>query len=417
MNAEQVEIRLMPIIAGMERRGINLDGYNLQRDTDTYWQHLEELDDGIHKLLGHIVDIDSNHALADAIERAGLSTGFKSTATGKRSVAKDSLIEAIGDSELLGALLVRGALATSLRTFLQPWLVQYKTHGRLFLKWNQFRNYTDTGARTGRLSSSPNLQNIPVEWEALLAQLEKIGYELPFPLPNIRKYIIPDPGKIFVGADYQAQEMRLLAHFAGGTLLENIRCNPDGDIHAIAAEIAGVTRRVAKTLGFAVLYGAGVGRIAASLSIHTDEAARIKARYLQAMPEIKKFTKACIDAGRFGNCVETLGGRKYFTDPTVKVINGRPVTFEYKLVNYKIQGSAADQTKMAMINYDDADQGELVLSVHDQLVAQEYEESASYAIQTAMESAYQDILRYQVIADPEIGKNFADMQALAKNHD
>jgi len=413
MNPEQLEMRLMPVVNRMERRGINLDGPRLKADTDYYWGILEEIDERIMSKLGSRVDVDSNADLVLALQKIGY-TKFLSTPKGKLSVSKESLMVALeeGDPELLGLLLIRGALATSLRTFLQPWCVQYDRNGRLFLRWNQFRNYTDTGARTGRLSSSPNLQNIPVEWEELRERLKKIGFELWFELPSIRQYIIPDAGMVFVGGDYKAQEMRLLAHFSQGTLLEAIRARPHDDIHAVAANIAGVSRRIAKTLGFAVLYGAGVGRIAESLSIGVEEAGRIKNRYLTALPDIKKFQKAQTDIGKNGGYVETLGGRKYYTDPTIKVINGRVVDYSYKLVNYKIQGSAADQTKRAMIHYDDMDEGELVLSVHDQLVAQVPIGTPSTNLCLAMTESFQEILRYQVTVDasPQDCMRFSDIK-------
>jgi DNA polymerase-1 len=410
MNPEQLEMRLMPIIHRMECRGINLDGPRLQSDTDFYWNVLEEIDERIQAKVGSKVDVDSNADLILALQKIGYSQ-FLTTPKGRLSVSKDSLMEALkgGDPELLGLLLIRGALATSLRTFLQPWSVQYARHGRLFLRWNQFRNYSDTGARTGRLSSSPNLQNVPVEWEELRERLKTLAFELWFELPSIRSYIIPDPGMVFVGGDYKAQEMRLLAHFSEGILLESVRAKPNDDIHAIAASIAGVSRRVAKTLGFAVLYGAGVGRVAESLNCSIEEAGRIKTRYLAALPDIKRFQKAQTDIGKAGGYVETLGGRKYYTDPTIKIINGRPVSFEYKLVNYKIQGSAADQTKRAMIHYDDMDEGELVLSVHDQLVAQAPIGTEPTKLSLAMTESFQEILRYQVTVDLSTGFNFADL--------
>jgi DNA polymerase-1 len=409
MNPEQLEYKLMPVINRMERRGINLNGPLLKADTDFYWMKLEEVDEEIWRILGKQVDIDSNEDLANALEAAGKSKGFLKTPKGRRSVSKESLIQAIGDDELLCNLLIRSALGTSLRTFMQPWVVQYDRHGRLFLRWNQFRNYSDTGARTGRLSSSPNLQNIPVEWEELRDTFKRLGYTPAFELPSIRQYIIPDPGMVFVGGDYKAQEMRLLAHFSQGVLLESVRAQPDADIHEIAAKIAGVTRRVAKTLGFAVLYGAGVGRIAESLNIGVADAARIKEQYLRALPDIKRFQKAQTDIGKSGGYVETLNGRKYYTDPTIKVINGRVVEFSYKLVNYKIQGSAADQTKLAMVDYDDMDEGELVLSVHDQLVSQVPIGTSSDKLVKAMAGSFQDVLRYQVTVDPSTGYNFAEL--------
>jgi DNA polymerase-1 len=396
----------------MERRGILLDHEALLKDTDFYFAKLEELDDLICQQVGRVVEVDSNAQLADAIECAGLSTGFQTTPTGKRSTSKESLTGAISDPTLLGRLLIRGSIATSLRTFMQPWLQQAEAHEKLFVKWNQFRNYSDTGARTGRLSSSPNLQNIPDEWEALLAQLAGLGFVLPFELPNIRRYIVPPPGWVFIARDYSAQEMKLLAHFTQGGLLESLRANPGKDIHLIAAEIARVTRKVAKTLGFAVLYGAGVGRIAESLGIGVSEATTVKSQYLGALPEIKAFQKELKDNSQNGGYTETLGGRQYYVE-SPKVVDGRYRTFEYKLTNYKIQGSAADQTKRAMLDYcNTTETGQLVLSVHDQLVIQcpkEYLEREREILKQAVNGAYQEVLRYEIRSDESMGYNFGSM--------
>jgi DNA polymerase I len=409
------EMRLMPIILEMEQRGIALDGTRLKDDTDHYWGVLDELDDKICAKLGRQVDVDSGTSLADAIEAAGLSKGFATTPTGLRSTAKESLIGAIADPELLGHLLLRGSIATCLRTFMQPWLVQYEAHGRLYMKWNQIRNYTDTGARTGRISSSPNLQNIPVEWEELRAQLTTIDYEVnPDTLPQVRKYIVPDAGCIFIGRDYAAQEMKLLAHFTNGALLKALQEDPTKDVHQIAAGIAGISRKVAKTLGFAVLYGAGVGRVAETLGISVSEAKVIKDRYLQALPEIKAFQQELNGIGRSHNYTETLGGRRYYSQKPA-VVKGIWKSFEYKLPNYKIQGSAADQTKEAMIRYAETTKfGEIVLSVHDQLVIQCPDDTAArnqeqMLLEDAVNGSFQDVLLYKVTSDESIGYNFAEL--------
>lgn len=416
-QAYRRELRLMPHILKMEQRGIRLDGGALQADTDYYWRILDEIDEKISAKLGGNVDVDSNASLADAIERAGLSKGFATTPTGKRSTSKESLIGAIADPDLLGLLLVRGSIATCLRTFFQPWLVQFQHHGRLFMKWNQIRNYTDTGARTGRISSSPNLQNIPVEWEELRTQLAVIGFDLNsieegFDLPSMRKYIIPDPGMVFIGRDYSAQEMKLLAHFTNGALLKALQNDPGKDIHQIAAGIAGITRKVAKTLGFAVLYGAGVGRISEALSISVSEATSIKQRYLAALPEIKTFQQELTNNAKMKMYTETLGGRRYYSQKPA-VVAGVMRSFEYKLTNYKIQGSAADQTKQAMIDYCEVPgSGELILTVHDQLVAQAFEAHLEYErerLAAAVNGSFQEVLRYEVRSDESIGYNFAEL--------
>lgn len=406
------EMRLMPHIMAMERRGVNIDVGALKTDTDYYFNTLAKLDSEICLILGKKVDVDSNDSLADAIEAKGLSNGFAKTPTGRRSTAKESLLGAISNPTLLGHLLCRGAIATCVRTFFQPWLTQGLAHDKLYIKWNQFRNYTDTGARTGRLSSSPNLQNIPVTWEGLTAQLKAIGYIPGFPLPAMRKYIKPRDGYVFIGRDYSAQEMRLLAHFAGGGLLKYIQDNPNEDIHQIAATLANISRREAKTLAFAILYGAGVGRIAESLNISVSAASMIKSQYLAKLPEIKIFAKSLTEASHIGQPIKTLAGREYYVQAP-SVVAGRMRTFEYKLTNYKIQGSAADQTKDAMWRYATTTKyGYLCLSVHDQLIAEVPKaavEEEREILKLAVNSAFQDELLYEVVSDEAIGDNFGNM--------
>lgn len=417
MTPYEREMRLMPVVLRMEQRGVHVDTTLLKEDLEFYREKLIELDNRIAKQLGQQVSVDSKRDLLSAVLKVGLADTSKlhrTAKTGDFSASKDSLFDAITDIELLGCLLVRGALATCIRTFMEPW---YETaiaqRGKIYIKWNQIRNYTDTGARTGRLSSSPNLQNIPTNWEILLSRLAKLGFELGWDMPQVRRYIVPKPGCVFISRDYSAQEMRLLAHFAGGALLESIKAEPKTDIHQIAARIASISRREAKTLGFAVLYGAGVGRIAESLNISVQEATSIKARYLKAMPEIKEFSRGLSELSKMGMPIETLAGRQYYVE-SPKVMDGRLRTFEYKLANYKIQGSAADQTKQAMYAYDaNTKCGELVLSVHDQTVAQVPEdqvEEEMTILEEAMDGSFQDVLRYKIISDPAIASHFGGLK-------
>ena len=417
MTPYELEMQLMPHILKMEQRGVCVDVPALECDIAIYNDRLGALDELIYTHLGQRVSVDSKRDLLSAMLKVGVvdETKLARTAkTGEYSAAKDSLFEAVTEPELLGALLVRGGLATCLRTFMMPWYeAAQQQDGLIYIRWNQIRNYTDTGARTGRLSSSPNLQNIPTTWEVLTNRLQQIGWDPGWKMPQVRSYIIPKPGYKFIGRDYSAQEMRLLAHFAGGALLESIQQDPTNDIHQIAARIANISRKEAKTLGFAVLYGAGVGRIAESLHITVGEANSVKSRYLSAMPEIKKLTRELSDLAHTGMPIRTLGGRAYYVE-SPKVIQGRLRTFEYKLANYKIQGSAADQTKRAMLDYCNTTQtGELVLSVHDQLVAQvpiEDEGSEMQLLGNAMNGSFQEILRYQVISDPASAFNFGALK-------
>ena len=412
MSPYEREIRLMPHVIKMEERGIHIDVPLLRTDMNYYFNKMSEMDDLIATKCRRKVDVDSNDQLADAIESAGMSQGFASTPTGRRSTSKESLMGAINDHELLGALLIRGSLATCLRTFYQPWYAAARSTGKLYVKWNQIRNYSDTGARTGRFSSSPNFQNVPTDWDKLLVQLGSIGYELTFPLPQMRKYIIPAPGFVLIGRDYRSQEMRLLAHFTGGALMEALIANPELDVHEIAGKMANISRKLSKTMGFAILYGAGAPRVAEQLGITVYESRDLKARYLRALPEIKKFTKEINDKAAFGEGITTLGGR-YYSIQSPSIIKGVLRSFEYKLVNYKIQGSAADHTKESMYRYATTTKtGHLLLTVHDQNVIEvpvDDVESERKIFADAMDGSFADILKVKMLSDESVGNNFWEL--------
>jgi DNA polymerase-1 len=180
----------------------------------------------------------------------------------------------------------------------------------------------------------------------------------------------------------------------------------------IAAEIAGITRKVAKTLGFAVLYGAGVAKIASSLGITEAEAGVIKAKYLAALPEIDSLQRDLKWRGNSGGFLRTLGGRKYYAEkPAVR--NGQLRTFSYKLTNYLIQGSAADQTKQAMLYYaTHTKHGRLTLSVHDEIVIQcpiQYQDEEAALLEHAMNTSFQNVLEYKIISTESRGFSFGEL--------
>lgn len=417
MTPYEREMRLMPYIEDMSRRGVRVDLDALEADIRFYQDKFHYMDERIQEILGQRVDVDKKKDLLECIlfvDLADTEKLHRTAKTGKYSASQASLFDAVQHPELLGLLMTRAATATCLRTFMMPWYNAAKfQEGRIYIKWNQFRNYTDTGARTGRMSSSPNLQNVPTDWSKLKGRLDALDWHPDWDMPVIRKYIIPAEGNVFISRDYSAQEMRLLAHFTGGRLLEELQANPEEDVHMIAANIANISRKVAKTLGFAVLYGAGGGRIAETLGCTVSAAYGIRRDYYAALPEIRQFQNELTNMAKRGEPITTIAGRQYYCEDP-KVINGCVKTFEYKLSNYKIQGSAADQTKEAMHHFaTHCKFGELRLQVHDQLVVEVPEsevETARKVLEEAVNGAFQETLQYQVISDEAIGHNFAELK-------
>lgn len=168
-----------------------------------------------------------------------------------------------------------------------------------------------------------------------------------------------------------------MAHFEEGALLRKFGDEPGADVHRLVASIlygkdtADVTddeRTVAKTIGFGLLYGMGIPKLARDLGRSVDEAKVLKKKYMAALPGIKDLQDGLKDLAKAKEPAVTWGGREYYCEKA-KVVDGRLRTFEYKLLNYLVQGSAADCTKQAILNYDahPKRRGRFLLTVHDEV--------------------------------------------------
>lgn len=399
------ERRILPGLLANSARGIRCDRKKLARDVKKYQKAMKDCDQRIYKLLGCTFNIDSGDELADALEAAGKAEGFKVTATGKRSVAKGSLLEAVTCKDTLHLLDYRGRLDTALGTFMLNWLEMSEATGHVHFDWHQVRDM-EGGARTGRLSSSPNVQNIsktlPVKAPAGLPEL-----------PLLRTYLLPDEGCVWVRKDYSQQELRMLAHFEDGVLLQQYLDNPAIDLHQAVADIMGIERTPAKTLAFALLYGMGIAELARRLGVEPDEAQRLKKLYLTVLPGIKSLSQGIQAKAKRGEAIRTWGGRFYVTPPPA-FIDGRLRTFEYKLLNYLIQGSSADVTKEAMAQLFDAGlPGRFLCCVHDEInwsvpVAKQAKTIAS--IDRIMRSVKTDV---PMLSTTELGTNWGTLREAA----
>jgi DNA polymerase I-like protein with 3'-5' exonuclease and polymerase domains len=153
--------------------------------------------------------------------------------------------------------------------------------------------------------------------------------------------------------------------------------------------------------------------VAETLNTSVGHAASIKSTYLAALPEIKDFQKELSEIGRSNRFTTTLGGRQYYVQ-TPAVVQGKIRTFEYKLPNYKIQGSAADQSKKAMIDfYKTTKTGQIILTVHDQLVIQcpiDFLELERETLRKSVNGSFQSVLKYEVRSDEAVAYNFAELK-------
>lgn len=393
------ERELMPELLRAERAGVTLDADRLAADVERYGVALSAADNWIRRRLKFPdLNVDSNEELALKIEDRGVAdlTKWTLTETGKKSTAKDVLDEVLTDRALAGALAYRGLVSTCLRTFMTPWSATASLSGGLiYTSWNQVaQDYHESGAkkgtRTGRLSSTPNFQNIPNNFDdkpiitrgvaamkkdsTLRALLEK------YPLPQVRGYIVSKPGMILLNRDYSQQELRILAHYESGLLLEAYQNDPWLDMHKFTQQIVvnilgiHIERKPIKNLNFGLIYGMGIGKLAKSMGLDVDLSKQIKKAHRQGFPGISDLMRDMKLRAETRTPIRTWGGREYYCEEP-KMIAGRLVEFDYKLINTLIQGSAADNTKQAMVNYARRKrelglQGSLLINVHDELLAE-----------------------------------------------
>lgn len=371
------ERRLAPVLRTMEQEGVRIDMRALTRDLETYEAAWEKIETWLRrKLKSDSLNFDSGKELAEALLSSGCAdeSKFGMTKTGKMATDRATLEAAISDPRVYAAIQYRGQLKKAITTYMRPWLAVASTtkDGRIFTQWHSTRTAhhgQDVGAGTGRLSSTPNFQNVPNPFKP-----PELPIALPDP-PRVRKYLIAEKGHVFIDRDYSQQEPRILAHFEAGALLDAYLKDPWVDFHDRAKELISkhlgqdLPRKKVKTIGLGLIYGMGVGLLAERNGSSVQEAKALKEAYLAIFPGLKDLYAEMKDRAAHNQSFRTWGGREYFCEPP-QWVNGRLRKYDYKMPNALIQGSAADCTKEAVIRYARAkpESHKLRLLVHDEII-------------------------------------------------
>lgn len=424
LEAYNRERQVLPIFMENERLGIRVDVEGLERDIAKYHACRETVDAWLRERLGDPdLNIDSDRDFAEALGNAGIidDDQWVMTKTGQRSVSKKNLTpDMYNDKEVANAFGYRNRLGTCLKMFMEPWLAQAKrTGGTVHTNWNQTRG-GDGGTRTGRPSTSnPNFLNLSKSFEG-----RTDGYEHPEhlkidPLPLVRSYVLPDEGHILIRRDFSGQELRVFAHFECGDLCKSYNETPTLDVHAKVGDemrrLAGkeFERTRVKVINFQSLYGGGVPALCRELRISQSEAKELKAFHDKALPGRKILNEEITKTIRSGGFIRTWGGRVYYAE-TPRYVNGRWMDFIYKLLNYAVQGSAADLTKQAIIDwYNDHRRDprcRLVVTVYDEIVASCPVDVWKDQMNLLREAMNKRRLDVPMLSDGEYGDNWGVME-------
>lgn len=425
------ERELLPILLDNERVGLRVDLRALRKDTKLYSAAAESADAWLRKRLkAPDLNLNSDEDVADALTRAKIVDDDKWTWTRggngrapQRSVSKKNLLPSMyNDKRVASVFGYRNRLQTCLGMFMLPWQRQAEARPdhHVSTNWNQVRGATH-GTRTGRPSTdNPNFLNISKSWYD-----KDDGYEHPAfirtlpELPLVRRYILPDDGDIFCHRDYNGQELRLLGHFEDAALMRAYQMDPRMDVHdhvrQLIADIAGLEyhRTQVKITNFRRIYGGGAPATAGALNVSMDVAKQLLAAHGKALPGVKDLTAQIVGLAKSGEPIVTWGGREYYTEePAFDKRYGRVMTKEYKLLNYLIQGSAADVTKEAILRYHrhPKKRGRFLVTVYDEINVSADKAVAAQemaVLREAMESIECDV---SMLTDGKTGPNWAALK-------
>ena len=408
-----MEMELLPILIETRRKGIRVDEAKAADLKKKFVSREKTILHEIKKQTTLDVDIWAARSVAQVFDRIGVEYP-RTQKTEEPSFTQNWLVNC--DNPI--AQLIRQAREINKfhSTFIDS-IQRYVHKGRIHSEINQLRS-DQGGTVSGRLSySNPNLQQIP-------ARNKEYG-------DKIRSLFLPEEGKQWGSFDYSQQEPRLVAHYAasvndhfeGAAEFIEAYKNEAADFHQIVADMAGITRTQAKTMNLGLFYGMGKNKLAKELGIDKYRAEELLRKYGERVPFVKKLaTDVSSSASKYG-FIRTIKGRKCRFDmwepatfgmnkamqyEEAKAIYGNNIrrAFTYKALNRLIQGSAADQTKEAMIQCYKAGYKPL-LQIHDELCFSIEDEGDIKGVKEIMENAIES-LKVPSKVDIALGRSWGE---------
>lgn len=402
---EKIEMPLVKILMNMENTGIGLNSDYLKGLSGEVADRLAQLEESIYDFAGHEFNINSTQQLGNVLFNELGLTPPKKTKTGF-STDSDVLKMLSFDHPICNELLEYREMAKIKSTYADSLvaLVNPKTN-LIHTSFNQ------AVTATGRLSSSnPNMQNIPIktEWG------KKIR----------RAFVPPRNGDVFLSIDYSQIELRMLAHFSEDPALVEAY-NNGTDIHAISAgrifhkpveEVTSAERSVGKTVNFGIIYGISAHGLAQDLGVTRPMAQEYINAFFDSFPKVNEFFDGVVKAAKESGEVVTLLGRvRKIEDINSSKFQPRSAA-ERMAKNTRLQGSAADLVKKAMIDTcnfirDNNYKAKLVLQIHDELIFTMPEEELpklAPELKRIMENCVK--LNIPLTCDMAAGKNLTDLE-------
>ena len=409
----ELESNLLPVLIEMRANGINVNLEKAESLKLEFASQEKTLLQKIKKLVGKDIDIWAARQISEAFDKLGIEYP-RTQKTNEPSFTQNYLFNSPHE---ISKLIVQAREVNKFHNTFLTGITKFAHNGKIHAEINQLRSDSG-GTVSGRLSmSNPNLQQLPAR-------------NLEF-APKIRGLFMPKEGCHWGSFDYSQQEPRLVVHYAssigegyeGSQELVEAYANASADFHQTVADLVGIDRKQAKTIGLGLMYGMGKNKLANSLGLEREEGDIIIAKYNRKVPFVKLLSDRCMKKADEEGVIRTKLGRKCRFDEWEPRDWGlwTSETFEnavakygkdnikrsktYKALNRLIQGSAADQTKLAVVEC--AKEGYVPkLQIHDELCFDVETEEDEKNIKNIMENCME--LKVPSVVDVAIGKNWGE---------
>lgn len=395
INVNDVECRLLRCILDMSKEGFLVDSNRREEVSVLLHNKYREALMAFEEKYGELVNFNSGPELETLFQKLHIPVEY--TAKGNPSFNNAALL-ASGD---IGHDIIHiKEIKTVMNNFVDGALIDFVCpDGRIHCNFYPMKK-DDGGTVTGRFACRyPNLQQIP-------AKKEKFGDE-------IRSILVPNEGCWYGAPDFKQVEYRVLSHFATGPGADDIRKayneNPKVDYHQYVMDLTGLDRKHAKNLNFGCLYGMGLNTMSSKFGIPMEKCRDIARQYYSSMSFVKPTMYAVQDVAARRGYVKTILGRRARVSQKMREENKL-----YPMLNYLIQGTAADIMKMGMVKCYEAGLFNICrchVTVHDELglsVPKTREGIEAYnEIQHTLATAIK--LDVPLYTDPDLGTSWGDV--------
>jgi DNA polymerase-1 len=370
-EAYDLEMAVLWVVEKMRRNGTFIDRPYVTLMHGKFQEYVSEVERWVRSEYG--VSPGSNAAVIRVLEEAGFEF-TKATKSG--AVSLDSEVLDGINHPLAEAVLNRRKAQKMASTYLKFYETRADENDLIHPSFNTL------GARTSRMScSDPNLQNLPrfgtSRFGDVVRNCVKTRYGQPWStfeyLTPVERATRPDSGSLVL-CDFDQIEMRILAHFSQEpALIEAFKSDGDFFVNLAQQLFQDDTitkkdkrRQITKNAGYAKIYFAGIAKFAQTAGITTQQAREFMTRWDQLYPGVGRFSQSVLDAAGqrkrdtgLAYARSPLSNRRFVAD------SGK----EYALINYLIQGAAAEINKRKLVEADSAGLGDwMFATVHDEVL-------------------------------------------------